>query len=89
MADRGMAQDSHMTEKCADKTCYTALASAKDGFSIDKLKVSFDFLWLPLAFFSTFLLASLTQPPAVPQFADIGLRRRQVPLIYQFCSLLN
>ena len=89
MSDMEMAKDMRAMEKCANKTCYTALASAKDGFSIEKLNWSFDLLWLPLAFFCAFLLASLTQAPPIPQSADFDLRRRRIPLIYQFCSLLN
>lgn len=87
MADMDMAKDMHAMEKCANKVCYTALASAKDGFSIEKLKLSFDLLWLPLAFFCAFLLVSLTQAPLV--FVGFDLRRRRIPLIYRFCSLLN
>ena len=89
LGDQGMAKAIHTTEKCANKTCYTALASAKDGFSIEKLKLSFDLPWLPLAFFCAFLLAVRRQVLSVPPFADLGLRRRRRPLIYQFCSLLN
>ncbi len=89
MTDGDMGKATHTTEECANKTCYTALASAKDGFSIEKLQLSFDLPWLPLAFFCAFLLAVLRQAPPVPPFADFGLRRRRIPLIYQFCSLLN
>jgi hypothetical protein len=89
MADRDIEKAMHTMEKCANKTCYTALASAKDGFSIEKLKLSFDLPWLPLAFLCAFLLVVLRQAPPVARFVDFGLRRRRIPLIYQFCSLLN
>jgi len=90
MADGEMGKAIHTMEKCANKTCYTALAGAKDGFSIEKLhQLSFDLPWLPLAFFCAFLLAVRRQALPVPPFADLGLRRRRIPLIYQFCSLLN
>ena len=89
MAEGDMGKAAHTTDECANKTCYTALASAKDGFSIEKLKQPFNVLWLPLAVFCTFLPASLRQASPVPPCADFGLRRRQTPLIYQFCSLLN
>ncbi|MGH8557056.1 MAG: hypothetical protein ACRESZ_06255, partial [Methylococcales bacterium] len=47
MAEMDMTKDRHAMEKCANRTCDTALAKAKDGFSIEKLKLSFDLLWLP------------------------------------------
>ena len=89
MAEGDMVKATHTTEECANKTCYTALASAKDGFSIEKLKLPFNLLWLPLTVFWAVLLAGLRQAPPVPAYADFGLRRRRTPLIYQFCSLLN
>lgn len=89
MVDQDMAKTMNTMEECANKTCYTALANAKDGFSIEKLKLSFDLLWLPLALFCAFLLATLAQDPPVLLFAEFGLRRRRIPLIYRFCSLLN
>lgn len=76
-------------EKCANKICYTALAGGKDSFLVEKLKAPFDFLGLALAFFCAFLLVGFQQGPPYPQAADFLLRRRRVPLIYQFCSLLN
>lgn len=76
-------------EKCANEVCYTGPAGGKESFLIEKLKTSFDFLWLPLAFFCAFRIASLTQTPPFPYFADFLLRKRQVPVIYRFCTLLN
>lgn len=87
MTDPDVATDT--LEKCAEKTCYTALAGAEDGFSVGKLKLSFDLLWLPLALFSVFPLARLPQRSPVPRFFGFCLRESRLPLIYRFCSLLN
>lgn len=89
MAPMDLAKYMPTLEKCANKICYTALAGGKDSLLIDKFKPSFDFLGLALAFFCAFLLVSFKQGPPSPHFADFLLRRRRVPLIYQFCSLLN
>jgi hypothetical protein len=88
-APMDMAKYMPALEECANKICYTALAGGKDSLLIEKLKLSFDFLGLALTFFCTFLLVSFKQGPPYPHSADFLLRRRRVPLIYQFCSLLN
>jgi hypothetical protein len=88
-ASMDLAKYMPMPEKCANKICYTALAGGKDSLLIEKLKASFDVLGLALAFFCAFLLVYFTQGPPSPYAAAFLRRRRRVPLIYQFCSLLN